>query len=164
MIDKKVAAGSAYKDAAVNGYPYIYVNLPGALIRRLQQRMALALTTRFAENGADLTPVQYSVLAAICTNPSIEQGMLADVIGYDRATVGGVIDRLEQKFLVQRNLSPADRRVRLLTIAPSGIKLLKRASSGILAAQDDILEPLDPEERKQFTALLEKLVLGQSGK
>jgi DNA-binding MarR family transcriptional regulator len=150
--------GERYRDHAVPGHPFVYRELPGAHIRRLQQAVALALTRQFDARGSDLTPVQYTVLAAVCTHPMIEQGELADVVGYDRATVGGVIDRLEKKALVKRNLSPSDRRVRLLAISPAGTALLKRLAPAILEAQDVVLAPLDERERAELARLLGKLV------
>jgi len=152
-----------YQQASVNGYPYVFRDLPGALIRRLQQSVAFQLTKQFEAQGSDLTPVQYSVLAAVCTHPSIEQGELADLIGHDRATVGGVLDRLEKKQYVRRNLASHDRRVRLLTVSASGVALLKTLSPAILEAQDAILAPLDPGECIQFVRLLAKLVPTQKG-
>lgn len=158
LADGTRARAARYRDHAVDGYPFIYRDLPGALIRRLQQTVAFTLTRQFQARGSDLTPVQYTVLAAACTHPGIEQGELADLIGYDRATVGGVVDRLEAKGLVSRNLSAHDRRVRLLSVSRTGTALLKKLAPAILAAQDEILAALDAREREDFARLLAKLV------
>jgi DNA-binding MarR family transcriptional regulator len=147
-----------YRAHEVEGYPFVYRDLPGALVRRLQQRVALTLTTEFEASGSDLTPVQYTVLAAVCTHPKSEQGEIADLVGYDRATVGGVVDRLEKKGLVTRSLSERDRRVRLLTVSATGKALLKKLSDAILRAQDAILAPLGSGEREALQRLLAKLV------
>lgn len=159
-IDEKDLA-RRYEHALVEGFDYIYHDLPGNLIRRLQQSVAFNLVREFEQRGVDLTPVQYSVMAGICTHPGIEQGALADLIQYDRATVGGVVDRLEAKELVSRSLSPHDRRVRLLTISASGKRLLRKLAPGILMAQEKVLDGLDDAERAQFIALLGKLVRPQ---
>jgi len=150
-----------YAPSLVQGFDYIWHDLPGALIRRLQQSVAFQLTREFEQHGADLTPVQYSVMAGVCTHPGIEQGALSDLIQYDRATVGGVLDRLEAKGLVSRSLSPHDRRVRLLTVSPQGKRLLRKLAPGILLAQENILAPLDAAEREQFLTLLRKVVSHQ---
>lgn len=149
-----------YRAWAVDGIPYVYRSLPGALIRRMQQRVAAALTRQFEAHGSDLTPMQYTVLAGVYIHaPAIEQGALADNISYDRATIGGVVDRLEKKELVQRQPSPVDRRVRLLTISDAGIELLERLEPAILLAQDEILDPLTDRQRAQLTQLLRRIVL-----
>jgi DNA-binding MarR family transcriptional regulator len=147
-----------YSDDAVEGSPHVYKDLPGALVRRLHQTVASTLIRQFEAMGSDLTPVQYSVLSGVYTHPSIEQGALADVIRYDRATVGGVVDRLEKKELLQRGLSAHDRRVRVLTLSAAGKALIKKLEPAILGAQEEILAPLDELEREQFRRLLAKLV------
>lgn len=130
---------------------------PGHLIRRLQQ-VAVSLFQEGTESaGCEITPVQYAALRAIETYPMIGQAMLAGVIAYDRATIGGVVDRLEAKGLVRRMHSPGDRRVRLLVIEPAGIRLLKCLSPLVAKVQDRILDPLDPEERAEFVRMLVKL-------
>ncbi len=161
MDDKEVEA--RYAHAQVDGYPYVFHDLPGALIRRLQQSVAFHLTREMEQRGAGLTPVQYSVMAGICTHPGIEQGALADLIQYDRATVGGVVNRLEVKGLVLRSLSPHDKRVRLLSVPAAGKRLLRKIAPGILMAQEKILQGLDEAEREQFTTLLGKLVYQRQG-
>ena len=82
--------------------------MPGHLVRRLQQ-VAVRL---FAEALGDaLTPVQFAALAAIAGEPGMDQAALSARIGYDRATIGGVIDRLQRRGLLERLPDPADRRL-----------------------------------------------------
>ena len=129
--------------------------MPGHLIRRLQQ-VAVSL---FLEEAAefDITPVQYAALKAIKTYPGLDQAALAGVIAYDRATIGGVIDRLEGKGLVRRTLSETDRRVRRLVVEPEGERLLESLDPAVERVQQRMLSPLDPEERRTFSQLLAKL-------
>jgi len=92
-------------------------HMPGHFIRRLQQ---VAVKLFFARVGLDMTPVQFAALAAVAHQPRIDQARLSDLIGYDRATIGGVIGRLESRGWLARSASRADRRVRLVRITPSG--------------------------------------------
>jgi DNA-binding MarR family transcriptional regulator len=130
---------------------------PGHLIRRLQQVAVSLFQEGTAPAGFDITPVQYAALRAIQTYPMIGQATLAGVIAYDRATIGGVVDRLEAKGLVRRMHSAGDRRVRLLVIEPAGTRLLERLSHLVAKVQVRILGPLDREERAEFVRLLVKL-------
>ena len=77
--------------------------LPGHYIRRLQQ-IAVAI---FLEEtaGFGITPVQFAALSAVAQQPQIDQRSLARTIGFDTSTIGGVIDRLEARGLVQRSAS-----------------------------------------------------------
>ena len=135
--------------------------LPGHLIRRLQQ-IAVGL---FLEETAvhELTPVQFAALSAVDAAPGIDQRSLARRIGFDTSTIGGVIDRLERRGLMQRQTSPTDRRVRLLCVTESGEKLLGDVQPLMLRAQERILGPLTPSDREHFMRMLQQLVDGNAG-
>ena len=87
-----------------------------------------------------------------------DQRTLAGTIGFDTSTIGGVIDRLEVRGWVQRNASPDDRRVRLLTLTDWGGALLEEAVPSVLRAQERMLEPLPKRERAEFMRMLRVLV------
>lgn len=131
-------------------------NQPGYYIRRLQQ---IAVGLFMEETDAfGLTPVQYAALNASQRSPGLDQRSLARMIGFDTSTIGGVIDRLEARELIQRNASPDDRRVRLLEVTPEGAALLKAVTPAMLKAQDRILKPLPRVERAQFLRMIKTLV------
>lgn len=98
-------------------------SLPGHHIRRLHQ-IAVAIFLQETESH-DLTPVQYAALQTVANAPGIDQRRLAGRIGLDTSTVAGVVDRLETRALLQRNASPEDKRVRLLTLSAAGADLLR---------------------------------------
>ncbi len=131
-------------------------SLPGHFARRVHQ-LAVAL---FVQEVADLnlTPVQYSSLQTICTLPGIDQKTLANTIGYDTSTIAGVIDRLEARGLVLRNVSPLDRRVRLVTPTDQGIEMLAAVVPRMLKSQERLLQPLSRAEQKEFVRLMKIIV------
>lgn len=131
-------------------------DLPGHYIRRLQQ-IAVAIFLEETD-GHGITPVQFAALAEVARAPQIDQRTLARSIGYDTSTIGGVIDRLEARGLVQRNVSKADRRVRRLTLTEAGQALLHAVMAPMQRAQARMLEPLRPAERTQFMRMLRQLV------
>lgn len=131
-------------------------SLPGHHIRRLHQ-IAVAIFLQEIE-PTGLTPVQYAVLQAVSNAPGLDQRTLASTIGQDTSTIGGVVDRLEARGLVQRNASPDDRRVRLLTLTGDGHELLAVAIPGMQRAQERILQPLPKRERAEFMRMLQALV------
>ena len=130
--------------------------MPGHYIRRLQQ-VAVAL---FAEHlaGFDITPVQFAALATLRERRALDQAALAALIGYDRATIGGVIDRLEAKRWVVREPGRADRRTKLVSLTPAGAATLRRVARGVHAVQAALLAPLAPPERRGFERLCRKLL------
>src|SRR6266508_1960958 len=99
--------------------------MPGHLARRFQQIAVAVFLAEVGEAGFDLTPVQYAALAAIRTNPGIDQVTLAGLIAYDRTTITGVVDRLVQKGLLVRNPSSRDRRARELQVTAAGKRTLR---------------------------------------
>ena len=135
-------------------------HMPGHFIRRLQQ---VAVKLFFARVGLDMTPVQFAALAAVAQHPRIDQARLSALIGYDRATIGGVIGRLESKGWLARSASRADRRVRLVHITPSGRKALTRALPAVRSMQETLLEVLDGAERKRFERLCLKILAHHLG-
>lgn len=131
-------------------------DLPGHYIRRLQQ---IAVGVFMEETQAfGVTPVQFAALNAVVATPSIDQRTLAASIGFDTSTIGGVVDRLESRGWVQRQVSRQDRRARLLQVTPEGQRLLQDVSAAVLATQERILAPLPEAERKEFLRMLKVLV------
>lgn len=130
--------------------------LAGHLIRRLQQQSTQVFQSRMQEAGFDLTSVQYASLDAIAEEPGIDQATLAARIGFDRATIGGVVDRLEQKGLVEREVSAADRRARVLRLSRAGQQMLTACRPVVQGLQDEILGTLTAPERATFLRLARK--------
>ena len=129
------------------------LQMPGHLIRRLHQQSTQAFQAQTQAAGLDLTSVQFAALDAIARQPDIDQASLAATIGFDRATIGGVVERLELKGLVQRAVSATDRRARLLRLTRPGQKLLATSRPVVQALQAEILAPLSRAERAAFMAL-----------
>lgn len=135
-------------------------SMPGHYIRRLQQ-VAVRL---FAEEvGSDLTPVQFAALVAIAQRQErgqlgLGQADLAAQIGYDRATIGGVIDRLEGKGWVSRTPSREDRRQNILAITPDGERAMAQAAPSVQRVQSRFVSPLDPDEQQMFEQMCRKLL------
>lgn len=130
---------------------------PGFLIRRLHQISTSVFSEAMSREGQDLTAVQYAALSAIGAQPGLDQATLAGMIAYDRVTIGGVVDRLVSKGLVDRETSDRDRRARVLRLSGAGTSLLTRLDDIATAVQADILSGLDPAEQEQFIKLMIKV-------
>ena len=133
-------------------------DMAGHLIRRLHQQSTYCFAQRTQAAGIDLTPVQYAALEAINSRPATDQARVAEIIGYDRATIGGVIDRLEKKGWISRVVSDRDRRARELTLTGDGQQVLSVLHPIVQAVQQDILHPLSEAERESFVSLARKVV------
>ena len=134
---------------------------PGYFIRRLQQIAVAIFLEETQAHG--VTPVQYAALHAALQQPGLDQRTLAATIGFDTSTIGGVIDRLERRGLIERQASPTDRRVRLLRVTPEGAAMVAEVVPAMLKAQQRILAPLPAAERPQFVAMLRTVVEANNG-
>lgn len=131
-------------------------HLPGHAIRRLHQ-ISVGIFHQEVEK-LNLTPLQYGALQTVREQPAIDQRTLARLIALDTSTTAGVVDRLEARGLLARQLSPKDRRVRLLVITPAGEALLDEAAPAVARAQDLILAPLTAAQQRSFMQMLQRLV------
>ncbi len=130
--------------------------MPGHLIRRLHQIATHVFSAHAQREGYDLTPVQFAALDAINVNPGLDQARIAALIAYDRATIGGVVDRLEKKGLVERKISQRDRRAREVFLTDAGEKVISEVFPIVRAMQQDILRGLSQEEQETFLHLATK--------
>lgn len=131
---------------------------PGHLIRRLHQRSSAVFLERIRATQYDLTSVQYAALITLAEHPGTDQAGLAAMIAYDRATIGGVVQRLEQKGLVERRIDDEDRRARKLQLTGAGIAAIDALTPAVEELQATILEKLTDAERATLMELMGKAI------
>ena len=134
----------------------VSTRMPGHLIRRLHQVSTQVFLQRVRDSGFDLTPVQFAALDALRHKPGIDQASLAQLIAKDRATIGAVVSRLEQKGLVKRVVSTRDKRARVLTLTDEGEAMITALVPIVERLQKEILPGLSDAEYRQFVALAAK--------
>lgn len=132
------------------------LEMAGHLIRRLHQQSTQVFLQHTQAAGFDLTSVQFAALDALAAQPGIDQATLAATIGFDRTTIGGVVERLEAKGWVRRVISAQDRRARELALTPQGAEVLAALRPVVERLQGEILAPLSGAEREAFLALARK--------
>jgi MarR family transcriptional regulator, lower aerobic nicotinate degradation pathway regulator len=131
-------------------------NMPGHMLRRFQQ-IAVSIFLKDCK-AFDLTPVQFSVLAALSETNPLDQIRLGGVVALDRTTISLVVRKLEERGLVVREVSQKDRRSKLISLTKAGRALAEAALPSVRAIQDKILAPLTEDEQEMFMALLQKAV------
>ena len=122
---------------------------------RLAQR---AIFTDFAEtvDSAGISPGLFGILVIIGTNPGLTQQALADAARLDRSTVVTVLDKLEDRRLVERHA--ADRRSNGLFLTRSGTSLLRRLKRQVTQHERRVVRNLSAKERSQLLALLQRIL------
>jgi len=125
------------------------------LIRRLIQ--AEELYTKELEKKYRVSVPQLSCLLALYENGPMPPSQVAKHIMVKSSTVTGIIDRLEQKGLVERSRISSDRRVITIGLTESGRMLAQNSPLPIQERIVDGYKNLPPNEREDIIRALKKL-------
>ncbi|MBT5456292.1 MAG: winged helix-turn-helix transcriptional regulator, partial [Rhodospirillaceae bacterium] len=106
---------------------------------------------------AEISPPQYGALILIEANPGISQSAIASALRFDRSTLVQIIDRLEERGFVVREVSAHDRRSHALKLTPEGQTALADLKQVIGAHEDHMTRVLSPEEKQQLLTLLARI-------
>ena len=88
----------------------------------------------------------------------MDQITLSSAVGVDRVSGADVIRRLARRGLVLCEHSARDRRAKVVRITEKGKELVDASRPSMVRAQERFVEPLSKEERRQFIALIRKLI------
>jgi len=125
------------------------------LLSQASHVLTTELTARLA--GLGITPRGHCVLSKAAPGDRT-QIRLAELCGMDKTTMVVTIDELEKAGLVERQLSPTDRRARIIVVTDEGRRMVTRAQEIVDGVYADVLGVLPAAERSVFVAGLAKLV------
>ncbi|MEU4608032.1 MarR family transcriptional regulator [Kribbella sp. NPDC023972] len=117
---------------------------------RLTEEQAKALEP-FGINGRDL-----AVLSTVASEEPLSQLEVAARLGVDRTSIGDLLDALEDRGLIERRRSPADRRRNIVALTPHGEDTLEKAEEVRIKVEQAFLAPLTSSRR--FREDLRKLL------
>jgi len=101
-----------------------------------------------------VTPGQYAVLRCLWDENGQTARKLADRLALDGSTITGILDRMEQKGLIEKQADPKDRRALQVMLTATGRSLQEPLSQAIDNANHKALLSL---EEKQIQALKQML-------
>ncbi|WP_224790962.1 MarR family winged helix-turn-helix transcriptional regulator [Pseudomonas fluorescens] len=101
-----------------------------------------------------LTRSQWWVLAYLSRHDGMIQSDLASVLELGKASLGGLIDRLEESKFIERRPDAYDRRVKRVYLTSSGVQTVKEMRVLSHEMSEQILEGLDQQQRQQLTDML----------
>lgn len=118
-----------------------------------------AIEVRAAADAArhDLTLAEFGVLEALHHKGPMLLGEIQRKLLISSGGITYVVDRLEEKRLVERRPSPEDRRARFAALTRKGRALIRRIFPEHAAQLELILAGLSRREQRQATELLRKL-------
>jgi len=109
--------------------------------------------------AAEISPPQFGTLVLIEANPGISQSAIAAALRFDRSTLVQIIDRLEARGLVVREVSARDRRSHALRLTAAGVRQLAELKRQIEAHEERITGQLDARDKQTLVALLRRIYL-----
>jgi MarR family transcriptional regulator, lower aerobic nicotinate degradation pathway regulator len=122
------------------------------LVQRLLERRA-------AEH--ELSVIQTRLLGVLRDRrPTINE--LARLLGLDKSSVSGLVERAERRGLVTRAPSPADGRSVLVSLTGAGRALVDEAALRFGADVSALLEHLPASDRGALTRLVSRLLVAQA--
>jgi len=125
-------------------------------LRRAHQRASAIFLETVGETN--LTPTQWAALVALNAEGTLSQNQLGRLTCMDPATTQGVILRLVDRNLVERQPDPHDRRRTCVRLTVAGRGLVESLLPKAQEAHARALEPLTPEEQETFLGLLGRLM------
>ncbi|MEV4292098.1 MarR family transcriptional regulator [Nonomuraea bangladeshensis] len=99
----------------------------------------------------------YAALAALREGGPVSQAELSRRTGIYRSDLVAVINELAERGHVERSPDPADRRRNVIRLTARGREHLDRLQEVVTSLQDELLAPLTPAEREQFSDLLTRI-------
>src|SRR5689334_16141207 len=130
---------------------------PTWLISRAYARSSALLAAGFEAHGDGLRGYHYRLLAALEEWGPASQADLGRDTGIDRSDVTAALADLEERGLVRREVDPAHRRRKIVSLTPSGASTLRRLDRVLDGIQEDLLAPLAASQRKQLVTILRRL-------
>ncbi len=119
-----------------------------AMLRPLLRSLIAAEQPVLAGHGISMWG--YVVLNALEDDPARTQAALAEAIGADKTRIIATLDDLQDGGLITREPDPADRRARLLSIAPAGRRVRDAVRAEIQANENRLLARLPEADRQGF--------------
>lgn len=127
---------------------------PGHLIRRAQ-RVHTALWNKVF--GSEVTGPQYATMVAIAMWPESDQQTAGELAGLDKATMAGVIKRLEARGLILRKRAEDDRRRLLLLLTPDAENRMDDFAARAEAVHNALVARLPAGTESEAISLLRKV-------
>lgn len=132
-------------------------NALGPMLGRCAHLARERMDARMSRFG--MTPAQTHVLRYLRQNGGqMPQRELLENLKVKPSTVNGILDRMEEKGLVERSVSGTDARQRVVALTPAGLEREAQAKQSFLEAEALIARGLTEEETETLRGLLERVI------
>ena len=114
------------------------------------RRRFLAVASEF-----DLSPPQVRALGMLDPDRPVPMSELAEALHCDNSNVTGIVDRLEDRGLVERRSATHDRRVKMLAVTERGAEVRERLAER-LERPPDALARLSPDDQRTLRDIMRR--------
>ena len=132
----------------------------GYLIRRARNLMTARVEAEFDRH--EVTFVQWIVLMQLRDGLASTSAELSRDMCHDSGALTRVVDQLEQRGLIERRRSRADRRTVELTLTDAGLATVNALVPTVVGLLNGALADFTEDEARTFTRLLNKFIDGVS--
>ena len=101
-----------------------------------------------------LTRAQWRVLVHLFRRDGVRQTELAHILEIEKPTLGRLVDQLEKKGWVARQVDPSDLRARRLVVSPEARDLITEMDALARTVQDDALRGISDKDARRLSELL----------
>lgn len=116
-------------------------SLMQALLQSSRRRF-LAVAAEF-----DLSPPQVMALKSLDPERPVPMSQLAEALHCDNSNVTGIVDRLEDRGLVERRSATHDRRVKMLAVTERGAEVRERLRARLREAPPPLAQLSEEDQR-----------------
>ena len=135
---------------------------PAQLINKLAHAIALEMDRRLRAYGVTLS--QWSILKQLWRQEGRSQVELQELLGLERETVNGLVQRMTRSGLIRNAPDPGDKRVQRIFLTERGNALRPVT----IALEEEVnawaLAGFSGDERVFFTSLLRRAMRNVTGK
>ncbi len=125
----------------------------------LHKRMMAKILDRF-----ELTYAQYQVLKTIKKHQTLSAKEILVYLDTDKATLSGVLNRLEKNNLIKRQKDPSDRRLMHISLTAAAVALCENVEVIETSCAEDLTKGIKPRELKNYLSVFERLMENQRQK
>ena len=129
----------------------------GFLLEKTSKKLKQELQRRFNERNIHITVDQWMIFYELLLHKKLTQNQLAEYTNKDAPTVTRMITLLESRELIKKINDSKDKRKSLISLSPSGQKLVEIILPVVTSFRQKGWEGLTEEDAHTFEHIMDKI-------
>jgi DNA-binding MarR family transcriptional regulator len=138
-------------------------NAIGFWIHRVYQATRNEMFRQFRDVGEDVTPEQWAVLIRLWEQDGRTQSQLSDATFRDRPTMSRILDGMQERGILEREVDPSDSRVRIVRLTRRGRALQKKLVPVVQGLVERAVAGIDEKDLITTRTTLRKMFANVEG-